>query len=292
MRYEVQVGKVAFIIDCPYEIPWKDTDGSFLCINSDAQIYILTSFYMVDVLPDKTGIKVYESEGVEIWQEESSEEIRSYQALFKAGHPVYAQTRFDGEKLVVYYNKLSNVWNNGNMSIWNLLHLENNLLTTGGLPLHCCYMMYKEQAILFTAPSGTGKTTQGTLWNRLYGSQIINGDKCLLQQEGESWLACGFPFHGSAEECENKSYPIRAIVIVRQSQEDAIEELTLAQKTGLLLSECTVNTWNPERVNKALDMLTDLAIRTTVIMLHCTLEDNAARVLHQYLYGGKNDGII
>ncbi len=185
----------------------------------------------------------------------------------------------------VIYKENCNLWSNANFYLLTMLHIENLLLNVNALILHSCYMEYKNQAILFTAPSGTGKTTQGNIWKKIYNSKIINGDKCILQKMKDNFMACGFFLHGSAKECENYSIPIKAIVIVRQSPIDYIEELDIAKKVSLLYTEITVNNWNNRRIFHTLNLLEELVQRTTVIMLHCTMKDSAAYTLHHYLYG-------
>lgn len=287
MKYQLQVGKAAYDLEIPYPVRWNTSDEQFLSWNDFSEKKISAVVHGVETLPEASGKVMYQEEGIEISLAENGDEIRSYRAMFAPGYPVYAKSRWDGESIQIYYNKTTNLWNHGNMQMWNLIHLENQLLDTQGISFHCCYTMYRDQAILFTAPSGTGKTTQAELWKSRYGSQIVNGDKCLLQKHEDTWEAWGYPLHGSAAECENRNLPIRAIVIVRQSKEDRVEELSHIQKLGYLYSECTVNSWDAVRAGNALDLLTDLIHKCKVIMLHCTMNENAAVVLHRYLYEEK-----
>ena len=75
----------------------------------------------------------------------------------------------------------------------SLLALERRLSERPCLILHCAYLEYQGKAMLFSAPSGTGKTTQAGLWEQYRGSRTVNGDKALLEYDGKSvdskWLA-------------------------------------------------------------------------------------------------------
>ena len=83
----------------------------------------------------------------------------------------------------------------------SLLALERRLVERKGLILHCAFAEYQEEAILFSAPSETGKTTQANLWERFRGAQTVNGDRCLLQKLEGRWYARGWPVCGSSGVC-------------------------------------------------------------------------------------------
>ena len=62
----------------------------------------------------------------------------------------------------------------------SLLALERRLVRKDQMVLHCAYVEYRGEAILFSAPSETGKTTQAGLWEKYRGSRTVNGDRSLL----------------------------------------------------------------------------------------------------------------
>ena len=82
------------------------------------------------------------------------------------------------------------------------------------LILHSSYLDVNGQALLFSGPSGIGKSTQADLWVRHRGAAILNGDKSLLIREPDGWYAHGWPICGSSGICRNESRRIRAIVML------------------------------------------------------------------------------
>lgn len=60
--------------------------------------------------------------------------------------------------------------------------MERHMMRRDALVLHCAYMQREGKAILFSAPSGTGKTTQATLWEKHRGTRVVNGDKALIRR--------------------------------------------------------------------------------------------------------------
>ncbi len=76
-------------------------------------------------------------------------------------------------------------------------------------------MLTKYGAVLFTAPSGTGKSTQAELWRKHRGASIINGDCTLIAEDDGVFTAFGFPFSGTSGIFENRKAPIAAVVYLR-----------------------------------------------------------------------------
>ena len=70
------------------------------------------------------------------------------------------------------------------------LCLERPLSVQGCYILHCTFLDYRGQAILFSGPSGIGKSTHANLWCRhIPGTQVLNGDRALLCPLPSSLLA-------------------------------------------------------------------------------------------------------
>lgn len=286
-----QIGEVRFEFEMPLDYSWQQRDMSFLYQEGQlCRKSVKVTITEEEQLKEPHDNNFAENEKIRIWQK-GNEEIRSYRAVIKGKYDTpFAISKWSGDNVDIRFNFSSGYWNRQCASLWSLIHIEGHLLLADSIILHSCYTQYKGDAILFTAPSGTGKTTQGNLWKRVYGSQIVNGDLCLMQKTTQGWDACGFPMSGSADECENLRFPIKAVVVVRQSPTNWIEELNRLQRTTLLFSECFINTWDKQRVNKAIDLLSDLAEKVPVVMLHCNMEEEAPQVLHEYLY--RNDGIV
>ena len=59
----------------------------------------------------------------------------------------------------------------------------NKLLDFGGTVFHSSALAVDGKAYLFTAPSGTGKSTHISLWQQRFGNsvQIVNGDKPIMR---------------------------------------------------------------------------------------------------------------
>lgn len=165
----------------------------------------------------------------------------------------------------------------------SLFALERRLVSRDSLILHCAYMVYQGEAILFSAPSETGKTTQANLWEKYRGSRTVNGDRALLGKRNGRWIAQGWPVCGTSEVCHNEEFPIRAVVMLSQAKENRAEQLPPGRAFPLLYSQITVNKWNRKDHLHAIDLIQELAEEVTVFHLGCTISEEAVDCLEKAL---------
>lgn len=165
----------------------------------------------------------------------------------------------------------------------SLLALERRLIEKSSLILHSAYLDHEGRAILFSAPSGVGKSTQAGLWEQYRGGKTVNGDRCLLQKIGGKWFARGWPVCGSSGICKNQDTPIRALVTLSQAPADTVSKVPPSRAFSMLYSQITVNYWNREAQAKAMDLLERLVSEVSVYHLSCTISENAVQTLEQVL---------
>lgn len=162
-------------------------------------------------------------------------------------------------------------------------NLEHMLTALGAISLHSSFITHCGQAILFSAPSGTGKSTQAALWEQYAHAEQINGDRSVIRCVDGVWTAFGFPFAGSSGIYKNKSAPIRAIVVLRQAQDNTIERLGASEAFRLLYSETAIQRWNTQGHAAAVDLLIRLSAAVPVYRLCCTPDARAVALLQQTL---------
>lgn len=166
----------------------------------------------------------------------------------------------------------------------SMLALERRMIGLNSLVLHCSYTRYLGEAILFSAPSGTGKSTQSRLWEQFRGAETINGDRGLIRNVDERWVVQGWPVCGSSGICCNVSTPIKAIVMLTQEKENHVKRLEGMTAFRQLFSQITVNRWNTEYVQQAMNLLDAFCGTVPVYHLGCTISEDAVKCLEQVLY--------
>lgn len=168
----------------------------------------------------------------------------------------------------------------------SLLCLERRLSDGPYLILHCAYIETQGSAVLFSAPSGTGKSTQAGLWETWRKARTINGDKALLIRKpgGDSkgagtWQAAGWPICGTSGICHNEKHPIRAVVMLEQAKENRAERLGTAEAFRALYGQITVNRWDREELLHGMELLEWLVSEVPVFHLACDISRDAVEVL-------------
>lgn len=145
--------------------------------------------------------------------------------------------------------------------------------------LHASYVRWREMAILFSGPSGMGKTTQAALWERYENAELINGDRVAVHKHQKIWNAYGLPYAGSSEIFKNVTSPIGIIVVLRQGSENEIDRLDEMAAFKYLYSEVLIHTWDRNYLELVMDMLTDTAKSVPVYLLTCKPDESAVKLL-------------
>ena len=92
--------------------------------------------------------------------------------------------------------------------------------------VHGSLVAYQHSAFLFTAPSGTGKTTHSRLWTKnLPNAYILNGDKPFISTQNEIY-AWGAPWSGSEHFNRNEGLPLKAICFLERAEKNRIIEIS------------------------------------------------------------------
>ena len=89
---------------------------------------------------------------------------------------------------------------------------------------HASAIAYKGKAYLFTARSGTGKSTHSALWKKYLGDEVtyINDDKPIIRLKGDKFYVYGTPFSGKHRLSNNLSFPLAAICKINRGKVNSI----------------------------------------------------------------------
>ena len=159
------------------------------------------------------------------------------------------------------------------------------LAKRGGVVLHSSYVLTKQgEALLFSAPSGTGKSTQAELWRKFAGAKVINGDRALIKAQN-GVTANGIFFSGTSGICENVTAPIRAIVLLRQSEKNEIRSVSGKEAFMRLLPQCSYYPDEEENLRLVTGILAEIISAVPIYDFGCVPEKSAVTALNEVLYG-------
>lgn len=152
------------------------------------------------------------------------------------------------------------------------------------IQVHSSMIEFKNKGITFIGPSGIGKTTMAELWARYNDAKIINGDMNYIQETPEAFLGWGTPWHGSSPYCENTSVPLKAMIVLKQSPENSIRELTGFEKVTAVSNNVFYPRWLENGMELCLETLDHLLSRIPVYELSCRPDEEAVKLTEETIF--------
>ncbi len=142
---------------------------------------------------------------------------------------------------------------------------------------HGSAMAFRGQGILFTAKSGTGKSTHTRLWRQQFGPDVtmVNDDKPFLSISEDGVRVHGSPWQGKHELGSPISAPLKAICILCRGEENRIAPISPRDALPMLLQQ-TYQPQDPAAMVKTLQLVEALSQGVALYRLECNMDPQAA----------------
>ena len=169
--------------------------------------------------------------------------------------------------------------------------LSTKLIDYGAFMMHGAAIAYENHAYVFSAKSGTGKTTHILKWlENLPEAFIINGDKPVIATyaDGISPMACGTPWGGKENYYTNTMVPLKSIVMMERAEENHIEQITFAEAFPSFLQQIYLPD-DENSIRKTLRLLSRLTSTVSFWRFRCNnFNDDCFDVAYTALAGVRN----
>lgn len=159
-------------------------------------------------------------------------------------------------------------------------------LKKGRLAVHSSSIIYGDRAYLFSARSGTGKTTHTDFWVDRYGAEILDGDVALLEETRDGVFAWGLPWCGSSGKCKNAKVQLGAVVFLSRGEENRAGACSPFEAAVNLIARSFAPNWNAELAGLTADnaqRITGRAGSGRFLTLECLPEADAAQTMKEYI---------
>lgn len=163
------------------------------------------------------------------------------------------------------------------------IDIESMMIGKQRIFLHASCVDTPLGGILFSGPSGIGKSTQAELWCACRGAKQINGDRPILSKDAQGWLAWGAPYAGSSGCHVNENCRVRAIVMLEQGPSCRLCRLKPSEAFREVWAGLTVHSWDRNFVERAVDLALDLIGTVPVYRFTCTPDVSAVEYLQEHL---------
>ena len=138
-----------------------------------------------------------------------------------------------------------------------LRKISEELLDYNTLLIHGAAVAVDKEVYLFTAPSGTGKTTHVLKWlENCQNAFVVNGDKpfVVMDKKEEFPVVCGSPWAGKEKMYTNIMLPLKAIIIMERNEDNYIQQISFIEAFPDLYKQ-VYRPQNELKMKKTLDLL-------------------------------------
>ena len=154
-----------------------------------------------------------------------------------------------------------------------------------GFFFHSSSLCIGGEGVLFTARSGTGKSTHTRLWRERFGDRVrmINDDKPLIRLIDGTFCVCGTPWMGKSDIGQNLIVPVKAVVVLTRGVDNKAEAVRPALVFRELL-EATLLPRERDNMEKLLELYDGLFRQAKLIRLSCDISQAAVDAAYRAIF--------
>ena len=173
---------------------------------------------------------------------------------------------------------------------WELLAVHRKLSTAmldfDTFLFHGSCVAVDGEAFLFTAPSGTGKSTHARLWREYLGEKVImvNDDKPFIRVDDTGVFVYGTPFNGKHRLGTDICVPLKAVCLLSRGETNEISRVPQKDAYPYLIKQ-TYRPETAEQLAKTMALLDRLTFSVELYTLSCNMDVDAARVAYEGMHG-------
>ncbi len=157
------------------------------------------------------------------------------------------------------------------------------LLLHQGCMLHSSAVVVDGYAYLFSADSGTGKSTHTALWVQHFGKRayIINDDKPALRRVDRTWYVYGTPWSGKTNMNVNARVKLGAVVFLERSEQNWIHTVDIQKAIPMFFKQTVRKLNKEENMDFALDAMGKILSETPIYQMGCNVSDEAVSMAYE-----------
>ncbi|MGN1433391.1 MAG: hypothetical protein ACI4XI_06770 [Ruminococcus sp.] len=150
-----------------------------------------------------------------------------------------------------------------------------------GFFFHSSSFMLDNEGYVFTAVSGTGKSTHTALWRKLFKEKVvmINDDKPIIRKKDGVFYVYGTPWMGKSNIGNNVKAPVKAVYILQRGEENSAVRVKPGEVFKNIL-EATVVPADRKNMEKLLTLLDEFFSSVSLFRLTCNMDIEAAQVAY------------
>lgn len=150
------------------------------------------------------------------------------------------------------------------------------------LLIHASLVRNNGYGYAFIAKSGTGKSTQVSMWLRyIPGSDLMNDDNPIIRVIDKQPYIYGGPWSGKTPCYRNIKAKLGAITRIDRAAENRVEKLSPIEAFASVLPSCSSMKWDVPIYHRICDTISKIIETTGIYILHCLPNEEAAQICHK-----------
>ena len=181
-------------------------------------------------------------------------------------------------------------------TVWSLDYLEElavyrgiaeQMPEYGTVLFHGSCVAVDGAGYLFTAKSGTGKSTHARLWREMLGSRavMVNDDKPLIRLSDAGAFVHGTPWDGKHRLSSNICVPLKAVCLLERAEQNQIDRISARDAWPLLVQQA-YRPRDPEALARTLDLIGRMVRSVSLYRLRCNMDPAAAECSYHAMKEG------
>ena len=147
------------------------------------------------------------------------------------------------------------------------------------LLMHGSAIAINGKGYIFTALSGTGKSTHTALLRQLHGDNavMINDDKPFLHYDNGKVMISGTPWNGKHFLGTNITVPLEGIFFLRRSEDNVLKTISSSDALMKMISQCHRPS-DPLKLINTLDLIDKILACVPLYEFGCNMDISAAEL--------------
>lgn len=155
--------------------------------------------------------------------------------------------------------------------------IAEEMLNYDTILIHGSAIAMDNKAYIFTARSGTGKSTHSRFWREQFGNRavMVNDDKPFIKIKENNITVYGSPWSGKHKLDNNVAVPLKAICILTRGKINQINTVSKKDAYPNLIPRVYFSS-NLNKASKTLKIFDQLLSNVDLYKLSCNMEPQAA----------------
>jgi hypothetical protein len=155
----------------------------------------------------------------------------------------------------------------------------NRILFEDAMSIHSASVIYNNKAVVFSASSGTGKSTQANLWQQELGCQMLDGDVTVCREREGRLYVYGLPWCGSSGKYINKEVELGAIIFLKQAKDNTVRVPNLREKISYVFSSTFSESLTEEMARRVAGVTQKIVENAPIYEYSCNMQPEAVSTL-------------